>query len=804
MKHAVLILVLLLPVVVFGQTWYVEPPDYSFTQHQNSRLRVSFSNYAYYSYFTYPGSGIYDGDFYGLSSSLWIGGIINGDTLVSTADIPTLYGAEEFYPDYPPSGLVKDYSPDQAAYPNLLYRPTIIYTTEYTDTSQYRGFVPFDQYDDRYHKPLGIKVAQQSRSYYYNYAEDFIITQLTVQNISGQKIDSLFLGWFHYGNIAKTGGFLPGVDHGDIEGYLDSVISEFPELGFEQIDVAWTADIDSRSDGDAFSAVSLRHVFGIAPIDVPDEANIRTFNWWVEEGTIWMDNLTGWGPRRRGTYDIPLRLFHGRQLGIPFTDNERYFLMANPEIDYMGYYAGTDVQGQGWMPPPSNGSDIADGHNVRFVTAVGPVNLNSGDKATFAFVFAIGENFHTQPKAFQNLFDPDYPTNFLRTLDQSDLVTNIRWAKRIYDNPGVDTDFDGDSGKFVWRYDAEYGDSLKVYYEGDGVPDFATAKPPPVPELRVYTEDNKIILRWNGRGVETFFDQFSSIRDFEGYRVYIARSQLESELILLSSYDKENYNRHKWNDKYLKYELTEVPFTLDSLKSLYGEVFDPLAYKEFDPFEDSAGTLYYFTKVDNNQSDLTDPTKIHKLYPDATKDTLDVDEEGRMRYYEYEYVIDNLLSTIPYYVSISSFDFGFPAKNLEPTESDPMENQVQAYAVGTSWSVDSVTVSDLNAYVYPNPYIADGRYRRESFENRFTDIIPDKSRAIYFANIPNRCTISIYSIDGDLIRKIKHDEPDGSGEAHIAKWDVINRNNMTMVPGLYYWVVESEEGNQIGKLTIIR
>ena len=36
------------------------------------------------------------------------------------------------------------------------------------------------------------------------------------------------------------------------------------------------------------------------------------------------------------------------------------------------------------------------------------------------------------------------------------------------------------------------------------------------------------------------------------------------------------------------------------------------------------------------------------------------------------------------------------------------------------------------------------------------------------------------------------------------EWDMITRNTQMIVSGLYYWVVEDEEGNtQIGKLSIV-
>ena len=55
-----------------------------------------------------------------------------------------------------------------------------------------------------------------------------------------------------------------------------------------------------------------------------------------------------------------------------------------------------------------------------------------------------------------------------------------------------------------------------------------------------------------------------------------------------------------------------------------------------------------------------------------------------------------------------------------------------------------------------------------------------------------------------LVRKLDHNKTSSDGDRSIHRWDLITRDTQTVVSGLYYWVVESEYGNQIGKLMIIR
>jgi hypothetical protein len=75
---------------------------------------------------------------------------------------------------------------------------------------------------------------------------------------------------------------------------------------------------------------------------------------------------------------------------------------------------------------------------------------------------------------------------------------------------------------------------------------------------------------------------------------------------------------------------------------------------------------------------------------------------------------------------------------------------------------------------------------------------------IHFANLSPRCKISIYSLDGDLVREIDHNFDPSDPLANHDTWDIITRNSQQAVSGLYYWTVENEDGNvQVGKLVLI-
>ena len=106
-----------------------------------------------------------------------------------------------------------------------------------------------------------------------------------------------------------------------------------------------------------------------------------------------------------------------------------------------------------------------------------------------------------------------------------------------------------------------------------------------------------------------------------------------------------------------------------------------------------------------------------------------------------------------------------------------------------------------------DPYRIDAGYSDFGYERageNSVSVAADRIRAVHFVNLPPKCTIKIYSLDGDLIREIDHDKPADDPTSGHDQWNLITRNTQLIVSGLYYWVVESEFGEtQIGKLVIV-
>jgi hypothetical protein len=748
-------------------------------------------------------------------AAVWIGAITNKgrDTLVSCGN-EDWYRTTEFWPDVKPFGdfVYKSidlnspfYAPDAYSEQDIL--------CEYTDTITDPNLVAMDPTDARPHKPLNIKITQRSMAWSYSYADDFILFDYQIQNIGEKELKDVYIGIYVDGDAWHTSRMGPDGWNDDIVGFYPT--HRFPECcdSLIPVNIAYNADNDGDPDEsgewDYRSALSA---VGVRVVRTPSRSLEYSFNWWIIN---YSDPTRDFGPRRQGTDEDPFRSF-GSRLGTPEGDANKYYVMSHGEFDYDLLFTAVDHSRDGWLPPPQNAADYAKGWDTRFLLSFGPFDISPGQKLPVSFAWVGGENFHVNPDDFATLFDPYDPYPFYNSLDFTNLAYNSLWASWIYDNPGVDTDGDGFKGPPIICCDSITGICDTIYCEGDGVPDFLGAGPPPAPIMRIIPADGKLIVRWNGFFSETTPDVFSKIIDFEGYRVYIGRDNRPASFSVIASYDRENYNRYRYvqvTPRKSQWVLEEIPFTLDSLRTMFDDPeFDPLYWTRSRPFNYD-GELYYFEPQDHNISDLTLPGGIHKVYPDAVNPGTDSTrwtpddvtmEHGRPlpKFYEYEYVIEDLLPTVPYYIAVTTFDFGSPVAGLSSLETDPTNNTIEAYP---QLPADSVEAHQLDVYVYPNPYRIDAGYRSIGYEGRLdTYRSDDRVRAIHFANLPAKCTISIYSLDGDLLKRIYHDKDPSDPQSAHNQWDLITRNNQAVVSGLYYYVVESEERTQIGKLVIIK
>jgi hypothetical protein len=170
------------------------------------------------------------------------------------------------------------------------------------------------------------------------------------------------------------------------------------------------------------------------------------------------------------------------------------------------------------------------------------------------------------------------------------------------------------------------------------------------------------------------------------------------------------------------------------------------------------------------------------------------------------------------YISVTAFDRGLPPKGsvqgLSALESGKDAN-MKIIIPGP------VPQSDMsNIYVVPNPYRGSS-----SFDGRISgDEKGDKSRRLWFVNLPERCNIQIYTLAGDLVDEMEHDGRNGGaynthdiisiskaaaqGQAAggIHAWNLLSKNNQIIASGLYLFSVKDHKTGKVkvGKFAVIR
>jgi hypothetical protein len=750
----------------------------------------------------YPGGS---GLEYLFQGALWMGAIIGEDTVVSMGHDGWL-SVFEMYGDAAPQGAIIKKSTRKS---DPTYDTTAIseadYIAVYTDTLTDQAFVSVNPDDGRPHIPLGVKITQKSYSWSYSYAEDFILIDFLIRNIGVNEIKKAYIGLYIDADVSHfSKGALGSQD--DISGFKQSFTSATCNLLQDTINVAWIADTDGDPNrSGVFDAMSVVAVTGTRVVRTPNPELKTSFNWWVS----WGDAALDWGPVRR---ENDRNLGTGG-LGTPAGDKNKYFFMRNGEFDYDQLYSAVDYSSAGWLPPnPAIAANLADGYDTRYLLSFGPFDIGPDDTLPLTIGYVAGDKFHVKPDDFQKYFDAANPDAFASRLDYTDLATNALWAGWVYDNPGLDTDGDGNKGIAVRNPCVTTGPDTMFYPNGDGVPDFSGPPPPTPPILRYTASPGRVTIRWNGKASETSLDPFSYKADFEGYRVYMGLKLQISEFALLTSFDFLDYNRYHLNTSYSpsRWELTEIPFALDSLRVLYGPDFDPTLYSNSaNPLAwptESPTDHYFFTSQDYNRSTMGETGGIRRIYPSAQRGDMVWDqqlEDSVDAYYEYEYVIDGLLPSRAVYLAVTAFDFGNPLTNLQALESSPLANAVEIYPV---YSADVVADSAKKVSVFPNPYRIDGGYAEAGYE-QITDFSRDENRArrIHFANLPREATIRIYTLDGDLVRELQHpcNCPLQEGES-MTSWDLISRNTQAVVSGIYLYTVESKLETQVGKFVIVK
>ena len=180
---------------------------------------------------------------------------------------------------------------------------------------------------------------------------------------------------------------------------------------------------------------------------------------------------------------------------------------------------------------------------------------------------------------------------------------------------------------------------------------------------------------------------------------------------------------------------------------------------------------------------------------------------GDTSQYFYKYEINNLLNGWQYLFSVTAFDKGDEENNLDILESSSLAN-INRVLPGTPAAEEN----DVEIGVYPNPY----------YGNAAWDGSSERLRKIYFFNLPAECEITIYTLSGDVVKRMQHNQFSSGQEIRWFEnysgntnrsfaggehaWDLITDNDQAIATGLYLFTVKNNKSGNVktGKFLIVK
>jgi len=371
---------------------------------------------------------------------------------------------------------------------------------------------------------------------------------------------------------------------------------------------------------------------------------------------------------------------------------------------------------------------------------------------------------------------------------------------------------------------------------------------PKTPELYARTKHNKVELYWDDVA-ETSVDVITGYTDFEGYKIYksidggASWGQPEDEIVI------ENVSVG-WQP----YKQFDLSFAADSAFNVTPDtirgtgisgsdpltpwfnlgdnggfeqvLLDPNCWNGLDDQNCNPDSVFVCDEI-NNCCGLNNRLLADSILFEITPQCFDGDGDeifsGNTSVYKYKYVDDAVFDGIEYTYSIVAYDIGVMSAVTAYVDTFDVDgNMIGFVPVVISipdpdkWGLDNsfqtlesakgttnqdknyITVipgyppqSNLkNVKVVPNPYIVHSKYNEKLY-----------MKQIRFTRLPEKCTITIFTITGEKVQELNHyDQIDGN-----ELWNLRSYNNQEVAPGLYIYVVETPGGEKlIDKFAIVR
>ena len=170
-------------------------------------------------------------------------------------------------------------------------------------------------------------------------------------------------------------------------------------------------------------------------------------------------------------------------------------------------------------------------------------------------------------------------------------------------------------------------------------------------------------------------------------------------------------------------------------------------------------------------------------------------------------ILDTLITgTDTVYTDTTIFDTTY-LEVIHPVQGDTfrvainrpfsMEDVYSFTSFSSTINTDSAKSQLESIAVVPNPYIV-----AASWEPRHQYQSGRGPRKIDFINLPNKCTIKIFTLSGYFVNEIHHDDVYENG---TASWNLLSKDNLEISYGIYLYHVDAPGvGETTGKFAVIK
>jgi hypothetical protein len=112
-----------------------------------------------------------------------------------------------------------------------------------------------------------------------------------------------------------------------------------------------------------------------------------------------------------------------------------------------------------------------------------------------------------------------------------------------------------------------------------------------------------------------------------------------------------------------------------------------------------------------------------------------------------------------------------------------------------SYNPDTAREELADVKVVPNPYLATAAWEARPIKGNRGD------RKIQFIHLPPQATVKIFTIRGELVQTLHHDEDSWDGSLD---WNLKSREGLDVAYGMYLYHVDSPAGEKTGKFALIK